>query len=41
MPDEAQKLANVGAVIRAIDGLELGEVMREVGAEQAASRGKS
>ena len=36
MPDEAQKLVNVGAVIRAIEG-ELGEVMRG-GAEQAASR---
>jgi len=36
MPNEAQKLANVGAVIRAIEG-ELGEVTRG-GAEQAASR---
>ena len=36
MPDEAQKLANVGAVIRAIEG-ELRVVMRG-GAKQAASR---
>jgi hypothetical protein len=37
MPDEVQKLANVGVVIRAIEGLELGEVMRGAGTEQAAS----